>query len=79
MAELKLAQDILVGAIVLLAAVSAAWRLLSVSARLRCLTLALRCSPAQGGLHKVLTRLANSQRAALVASGCGSCASHKHN
>jgi len=70
-------QNGLVALIVVAAAVSAAWRLVSVQTRLRCLQGLLRWTGERGLLARALLHLANMQRAALQAAGCGGCAGHK--
>ena len=70
-------QNVLVALIVVAAAVSAAWRLVSVQTRLRCLQSLLRLTGERGLLARALLHLANTQRAALQAAGCGGCAGHK--
>ena len=70
-------QDVLVALTVVAAAVSAAWRLVSVQTRLRCLEALLRWTGERGLLARALLHLANTQRAALQAAGCGGCAGHK--
>ena len=77
MADVNFWQNALVALIVLAAAVSAAWRLVSAQTRLRCLEGLLRYTGERGVLARALLHLANTQRAALQAAGCGGCAGHK--
>jgi len=76
-ADVNFWQNALVALIVLAAAVSAAWRLVSAQTRLRCVESLLRYTGERGVLARALLHLANSQRAALQAAGCGGCAGHK--
>jgi hypothetical protein len=66
-------QTLLVVLIVLAAMLSAAWRLVGVGTRLRALEAMLRHLPAGGPLPRLLQRLAQRQRGALVSGGCAAC------
>jgi hypothetical protein len=76
-ADVNAWQNVLVALIVVAAAVSAAWRLVSAQTRLRGLEGLLRLTGERGLLARALRHLANTQRAALQAAGCGGCAGHK--
>jgi hypothetical protein len=66
-------QTLLVILIVLAAALSAAWRLVGVGTRLRTVESILRHLPAGGVPARLLQRLAQRQRGALVSGGCAAC------
>ena len=70
-------QHLLVGVLVVLAAVFAAWRLMGAVARLRLVSWAQRQVPDNTLWHGLLRRMAQQQRVALAGAGCGTC-SQRH-
>lgn len=72
-------QQLLVGVIVITAALFAAWRLLGTALRLKGLAWALERVPAASSLARLLQRLVQQQRAALLGAGCGQCSQHRSN
>jgi enoyl-CoA hydratase/carnithine racemase len=67
-------QHLIVYLIVILAALSAAWRIAGIATRLRLLEALLALLPGSGAVHGWVSRLAQRQRAALVSGGCAACA-----
>jgi hypothetical protein len=71
-----LAQQLIVSLIFVLAAVSATWRLLSATSRVRLLAWLLRGISPHGALGGRLHRGLERRRAALQAGGCGNCSAN---
>lgn len=72
-------QTLLVCVIVLVAAVSAAWRLAGTMSRVRLLEALLRQLPGKGKWHGLVSRMAQKQRALLVSGSCAACSAHAPN
>lgn len=70
-------QHLLVGVLVVLAAVFSAWRLMGAVARLRLVTWAQRQVGAGTLWHALLQRIAQQQRTALAGAGCGQCSQRR--
>jgi hypothetical protein len=70
-------QQLIVALIVVAAALFATWRLLGAAVRLKVLAWALERVPAASGLARLLQRLQQQQRAALLGAGCGQCSKAK--
>jgi len=66
-------QQVLVGVLVMLAAVFAAWQLMGGVARLRLVHWAQRQASVGTRWHGLLLRIAQQQRVALAGAGCGQC------
>lgn len=70
-------QQVLVALIVIAAAWFATWRLLGAATRLKVLAWSLQRVPAASSLARLLQRLQQQQRAALLGAGCGQCSKAK--
>ena len=70
-------QQLLVGVLVVLAAVFSAWRLMGAVARLRLVNWAQRQVGTGTLWHALLQRMAQQQREALAGAGCGQCSQRR--
>lgn len=71
-----LTQQLAVGALVIVAALSATWRLLSAGSRLRLLSWLARKVPAKGFPGALLQRRLQQRVSALNAGGCENCSAN---